>query len=681
MLHHFDSNGTPTQEAKELEDSSFENEALSTEEFEQLQRDIHKMRSAILRHKGVSEAEVALDVSVEGFLPGVQDHRIDRYIANIRRQIRDEVTSFRSPVEKQTRRAAMESGVGPIPTGAPAQQEVGVLLRLQSTDWVPPAHLKIGSRFETFVTAVASEADLQALQADPGVVSIEISGDGGVKDLDTSVPFVGGDTVHRPPIPERGDQALVGVIDTGIDVLHEAFLDSDGNSRILGVWNQRDSTGPSPQAVDPTFTQDYGTLYVPADIAGFLANPALTPGSLRDPATHGTHVASIAAGRAAGPTLADGLAPEAGLIVVIPNSKTEPGSPPSLGYSMTHVDALQFLKLAALGNNAVSVNALPIAVNVSLGMNAGAHDGTTLVEAAFDSVTAGGRDPGYVIVKSAGNERGRGGHSRVRAIEGGILPIEWNSSGFRFQDYIEVWYHARDELRFCLVDPAGNRLTIVDEANPQAAAVLGGNHCRLDLTTRHIDNGENLLTITISPQLVPIQAGRWSLQIEGVTLRSGDGFVDAWVERDDARAVTFIPDDPYMTLSIPGTAQTVISVGASSAALPFELTASSSFGLTRDQRPKPDLIAPGADIVAAAANTNDHRETVAYTGTSMAAPHVTGALALVLSGRHKSGNPQYNARQLQRGLINSAQASGGFHNEGSGWGLLDAASLFQEMVP
>jgi endonuclease G len=473
----------------------------------------------------------------------------------------------------------------------------------------------------------------------------------------------------------------VGIIDTGIDVLHEAFQDGNGTSRIIGVWNQRDNTGPSPHSVDATiFTQDYGTLYVAADIEGFISNPNTTPGSLRDPSAHGTHVASIAAGRALGAQLADGLAPDASLIVVIPDSRTEPGNPPSLGYSVTHIDALHFLKSAANGNNAVSSTALPIAVNVSLGMNAGAHDGLSMVEAAFDSVTNSGRDPGYVIVKSAGNERGRGGHARVRATEGGFINIEWDSSGFRFQDYIEVWYRERDELSFELIDPAGNTSAVVDENQEQVVATLGGNQCRLNLTTLHPDNGDNLLSITILPQTDSIQTGRWKLRIKGISLRSGTGFVDAWVERDSARAVRFVPDDPNMTLSIPGTAHTVIAVGASDSKIPFSLTDNSSFGLTRDNRAKPDIVAPGAGIVAALANDNDHQASIANTGTSMAAPHVTGALALVMSGRHKSGKRQYNSQQLRKGLIRFAQASGGFHNEGSGWGVLDAGRLYQELV-
>ncbi len=288
-----------------------------------------------------------------------------------------------------------------------------VLLRLKDSRWQAPPNLKVNSQFGTFVSAQASPETLALLRNDSQVVSIEASRDAGKLELASSLPFIGADQIHRPPLSERGDSAIVGVIDSGIDVLHEAFRDAEGKTRILAIWNQRDGTGPTPKSVDPArFTQDYGTLYTADRINRFITGSEAPPNSLRDPQLHGSHVSSIAAGRAVG-RLADGMAPEAKIMVVMPNMKTSPGDPPSLGYSNSHVDALHFLKLAASGGNIILSNDLPIAINVSLGMNAGAHDGTSTLEAAFDSLSAGGRDPGYVIVKSAGNERGFGGHARA----------------------------------------------------------------------------------------------------------------------------------------------------------------------------------------------------------------------------------------------------------------------------
>ena len=71
---------------------------------------------------------------------------------------------------------------------------------------------------------------------------------------------------------------------------------------------------------------------------------------------------------------------------------------------------------------------MPVVVNVSQGMNAGAHDGKSMLEVAFDEFSKGGRQRGRVIVKSAGNERHkydtRRSHfrpSRKKSCAGGAL--------------------------------------------------------------------------------------------------------------------------------------------------------------------------------------------------------------------------------------------------------------------
>ncbi len=132
-----------------------------------------------------------------------------------------------------------------------------------------------------------------------------------------------------------------------------------------------------------------------------------------------------------------------------------------------------------------------------------------------------------------------------------------------------------------------------------------------------------------------------------------------------------------MCLSIPGTARTVITVAACFKDDPLRLTDSSSYGLTRDNRAKPDISAPGADIVAAAAGTDDG--VIAMTGTSMAAPMVTGAVALALSRRDKNGPSQLNANQLQSLLIDSAKYFTQPPNPGSGFGLLNIEAFLQSV--
>jgi len=680
--------GTPGTEAEAGADAPRE---LSEAEFAELRRRLRVLETATQAEVSLSlggveaaagtgrtaDAQQALfDTSVEGLFPSVRDHGIARYVAQIRRQL-DRPAVLDDAIAKAViafNGEAFAVELEGATRGAPliAAAKVHALLRVRAPNWEAPPGVAVQSRLGN-VISVAAPADLLAdLRDDPGVVSIESSRPGGTLELANSKPFVHATEVHRPPLAEMGDAALVGLIDTGVDVLHEAFRDDAGNTRILWIWDQRASAGTAPKGVDPAaFTQSYGTLYGQPEIAGMIRQGS-APAALRDPGLHGTHVASIAAGRAVG-SFAGGLAPAAGLIVVIPAMAIAPGDPQSLGYSTSHVDALAFIQAAAARAGK------PVAINVSLGMNAGAHDGSSTLEAAFDACTDMGRLPGIVIVKSAGNERGFRGHARADVPYNGLAEIAWDALGDqRSEDYIEAWFHAFDDIDFTLVDPAGGAAATVTVANPEVTAELNGNLCRLKLSRNHRDNGDNLLTLTIASDVSPIQGGRWTLRMLGRTILSpGAGVVHAWVERDGSRAVSFRSgDNDEMTLSIPGTANHVITVAASGSDLPVQLTSSSSWGPTRKGGAKPDLCAPGTAIVAAAANTANHQETMALTGTSMAAPHVTGAVALALSRRHKDpGKPQVNAVQVQRELIASAQNFTGVYNKGSGFGVLDALAF------
>jgi subtilisin family serine protease len=103
-----------------------------------------------------------------------------------------------------------------------------------------------------------------------------------------------------------------------------------------------------------------------------------------------------------------------------------------------------------------------------------------------------------------------------------------------------------------------------------------------------------------------------------------------------------------LTLSIndPGNADRAITVGSTHRDMPhvYGVSYFSSKGPTGDGRPKPDLVAPGEKIVScgagstlagARAASNSDALYVDDSGTSMAAPHVSGAIAAFLSIRRE----------------------------------------------
>lgn len=537
-----------------------------------------------------------------------------------------------------------------------------LLIRLADAQWQPAGipGLVLQSRLGTVVTAQGSDASVQALLADPKVISVDQSRPvAAALDCDRSLPFIGVAAQYSAPagpFEERGDAALVAVIDDGIDVLHQAFRDAAGASRIVGVWDQTAAAGTPP----PGF--GYGHFHDAASIAAAVAAGQWPAGLPRNDEGHGTHVASIAAGRAAG-AFAGGVAPQARLLVVIAAA-----SGPT-GYSGSHIDALAFIdRMAdALG--------LPVVVNLSQGMNAGAHDGKSALEVAFDAFAESGRKPGRVVVKSAGNERDKGGHALLTVPTDGLDALRWQRSpDADAVERLELWWSSADQIAFRLRGPAAAHWTDwVDAAHPERSGSLPeGGPYRLVFTQRHVDNGDSLLGIELGSEAAPAAPGEWALEAHGIDAPEG-GEVHAWLERSPGAPSRFLDHaDENVTLSIPGTAASVIAVGAVEAARPVRVGKSSSYGPTRDGQRKPLVCAPGVGVKAARGGSDDG--VTRKDGTSMAAPHVAGAIALLLSRCAKAGRVP-GANQIAGALRQKTQNFNGRWDRGQGWGVLDVAAL------
>lgn len=581
-------------------------------------------------------------------------------------------------IDHRVQRAIDASHQDKADGAVPEQLSVIVHLAASDIDVSDVTGFEVTSRWGNRLTGLARPDALAALTQHDGVVGIDASRDGGSVDTRVCLPAVGAPIAcQSPAIDERGERCLVAVIDTGADVFHDAFTDEAGATRIEAFWDQTAGTledgmqGGSAIALE-TATRwglRYGKLWLKADIEQIRAAGAATESfpAATDMA-HGTLVASIAAGRRTGDLATDffgGVAPAAPLLVV----RFVPGD--AVDYENAHMDALAFVREVAAERK------LPVVVNISSGINSGAHDGSSNLEVACEDFARPGN---RLVVKSAGNEGTAARHCRRRLEYGMETSIQWTTEDEDGADILQFWLPSKVRCEFALSAPGQNQDSgKIDEFSFRAFdEILAGSTVQVAYVPYSGARDHRLDIRVTPPDGARIAPGTWTLTCRPLG-GPADALIDGWIEINH-RSTRFTNPSAEATVTIPGTALDVICVNATNPAVPANPYRDASLGPTRTGDEKPDLTAPGVGVRAAGGNTSVS-QALPQDGTSLAAPFVTGAVALVLSRRAKAQPPKPPLRpaQLLALMLNSSNAQPGVNwSNYLGWGRLDITALLAE---
>lgn len=424
-----------------------------------------------------------------------------------------------------------------------------------------------------------------------------------------------------------GCGVLVGIVDSGIDYFHEDFRREDGSSRILYLYDQvmdRVYTNEEINAALATGDRDEAVRLVPTV----------------DDSGHGTAVAGIAAGngRESGGRYR-GAAYNSDLLVV------RLGTPDAEGFPRT---TQVMAGLDFIARKAVELER-PVAVNLSFGNTYGSHDGTGLLERYMDQIAQIGRS---VFVVGTGNEGDKAGHTsgnlkeRVisRGGEGQMISgrtgnhlIELSVAPYETGFSVQLWKNYEDDFEIYLTNPARNITEKITRRSGAYALVMG----ETKVLVYYGEPGPFSEAQEIYFEFLPlgnyVESGIWDITLEPISVVRGQ--YDFWLPSSGAlnRSTRFLRPVPDTTLTIPSTGQRPIAVGAyDDATNTYALF--SGRGNTRDGRSlKPDLAAPGVDVIAPQRGGGY----VPVTGTSFAAPLVTGASALLMEWGIINGNDPY----------------------------------------
>ena len=483
-----------------------------------------------------------------------------------------------------------------------------------------------------------------------------------------------------PVLNNQGAGVIVGFVDTGINYTDSLFRNVDGSTRIIGIWDQTNNSDNSNNIENETakpfsaFSALYGTQYTAEEIN--LALSSDNPASIvptRDENGHGTFLASIAAGNRDERAGFSGAAPQASIAMV----KLKPAKQYLRDFYLIQdgADAYQendiMMGVSYLYFLARKYS-MPLVVCIPLGTNIGSHMGMSRLGQYLNQVSLSN---GSAVITAAGNETGARHHFRavMDASTDEVtaeLRVGEREAGFS----MELWAENMGVYTVGFISPTG------EVAREISVPLRGENTVSFLLEQTQITVYTQIADVSAGSQFIFMRfenpmSGIWRILIRN-SLDIRETF-HLWlpVRGFITDETYFLRPDPDTIITDPGNARYPITVTA------YDHTKNSIYihasrGYSLSGRIKPDLAAPGVNILGASVSG---RRLTRMSGTSVSAAHLAGAAAILLNwGVLNANYPYLNTPVLKSIFVRGAQRNPAltYPNREFGYGTLDLYEAF-----
>lgn len=483
-----------------------------------------------------------------------------------------------------------------------------------------------------------------------------------------------------PVLNNQGAGVIVGFVDTGINYTDSLFRNVDGSTRIIGIWDQTNNSDNSNNIENETakpfsaFSALYGTQYTAEEIN--LALNSDNPASIvptRDENGHGTFLASIAAGNRDERAGFSGAAPQASIAMV----KLKPAKQYLRDFYLIQDGAEAYQENdIMMGVSYLYFLArkysMPLVVCIPLGTNMGSHMGMSRLGQYLNQVSLSN---GSAVITAAGNETGARHHFRaVMDADTDEVTAELRVGEREAGFSMELWAENMGAYTVGFISPTG------EVAREISVPLRGENTVFFLLEQTQITVYTQIADVSSGSQFIFMRfenpmSGIWRILIRN-SLDIRETF-HIWlpVRGFISDETYFLRPDPDTIITDPGNARYPITVTA------YDHTKNSIYihasrGYSLSGRIKPDLAAPGVNILGASVSG---RRLTRMSGTSVSAAHLAGAAAILLNwGVLNANYPYLNTPVLKSIFVRGAQRNPAltYPNREFGYGTLNLYEAF-----